>query len=135
MTITLNYSFSAGLENLRPARHTATEAAEAADINELGHHRLKLAVNEAFANATHAGAANITIDYTIDDHTVTARITDDGPGLGAPNPDDTAMPDRYATHGRGIPIIRAIDADATWRLADDVGTTVTFTVNPKDTHA
>lgn len=89
-----------------------------------------IAVNEAAANAArHArredGRSEIRVRCALAGPNVVVTVADDGPGFDATSVDLHALPDRFASGGRGLFLMRqlmdAVDFDASER-----GTTVTL---------
>jgi serine phosphatase RsbU (regulator of sigma subunit)/anti-sigma regulatory factor (Ser/Thr protein kinase) len=89
-----------------------------------------IAVNEAAANAArHArredGRSEIRVRCALAGPNVVVTVADDGPGFDASSLDSYALPDRFASGGRGLFLMRqlmdAVDFDASER-----GTTVTL---------
>ena len=94
-------------------------------------HEAVLAINEAAANACKhgrnaRGRSEIRVRCAVEDSTVKLTVADDGPGI---DPDALALhglPDRFASGGRGLFLMRSL-MDTVDVASSESGTTVTLT--------
>lgn len=90
-----------------------------------------LAVNEAAANAArhgrHAeGRSEMRVRCSLSRPDVVVTVADDGPGMSVDRADDVSLPDRFASGGRGLFLMRQLMDRVHIDTSSD-GTTVTLT--------
>lgn len=104
-----------------PSKLTELPAVQQAIIDDAQRHgfgkdevfAIRLALDEAISNAIHHGnqgdpAKTVTIEYAVDDQTVTIDVTDQGPGFQRDTlPDPTLEENLTTPHGRGVMLIEA----------------------------
>jgi len=89
-----------------------------------------LAVGEAAANANRhghraGGRGEIRVYCALEGPSVTIVIADDGPGFDPERMDAKALPDKFASGGRGLYLMRQLMDEVEFE-STDVGTTVTM---------
>jgi sigma-B regulation protein RsbU (phosphoserine phosphatase) len=89
-----------------------------------------LAVGEAAANASRhgrreQGRSEVRVHCVLEGPSVAIAIADDGPGFDPQALDDAALPDRFASGGRGLFLMRAL-MDEVEVDSSSEGTTVTL---------
>ncbi len=91
---------------------------------------IELAVGEAAGNACRHGhkpdgRSEIRVQCALDGTKVTITIADDGPGFDPGEVDPSGLPDRFASGGRGLYLMRTVMDDVAWESSPE-GTTVTM---------
>jgi serine phosphatase RsbU (regulator of sigma subunit)/anti-sigma regulatory factor (Ser/Thr protein kinase)/PAS domain-containing protein len=90
-----------------------------------------LAVSEAAANACKygrrpMGRSEIRVQCVVQGQDIAVTVADDGPGFDAESGNGHRLPDRFASGGRGLFLMRELMDDVRFECSDN-GTTVTLT--------
>ncbi|BAM03609.1 ATP-binding protein [Phycisphaera mikurensis] len=122
-------TFSSRIGNIPPVQDAVLEELEAAGYPEKCRFAVKLALDEAMANAVRHGNHNdpdqtVTVDWEVAEDRVTIHIEDCGCGFEpAALPDPTAEENLHRPHGRGVMLMKAY---MTQVLFNEAGNRVTL---------
>ena len=123
-------TFTSRLGNIPAVQDAVMEDLKAAEFSKKCRFAVKLALDEALANAVRHGnhsdpEQTVTVDWEIADDQVTVSVEDCGCGF-APDelPDPTAEENLHRPHGRGVMLMRAYMTDVRF---NDSGNVVTLT--------
>jgi len=93
--------------------NTIVDQAQALGYDDASRFAIRLAMDEAMANAIKHGNANdptrkVDIEYTVDDKRITISICDEGCGFNPDSvPDPTLDENIERPHGRGVMLMKA----------------------------
>jgi serine/threonine-protein kinase RsbW len=111
--VTRKVVFPSTLDAALRAQQQVLEEVAARRFDEDACFAIRLALDEAVANAIHHGNRNdaskrVIVEYTIDDDYVDVQVEDEGPGFAPGAVPDPTLPDNIQKpHGRGIMLIKA----------------------------
>ena len=101
------------LDQVVPVQDQILADVEAAGFSQQAAFAIRLALDEALANAVKHGnkldpAKQVTVDYSVDDQRVAIAICDEGPGFKPEElADPTAEENLSRPNGRGVMLMRA----------------------------
>lgn len=121
-------TFSSRLGNIPPVQDAVIEDLVAAGFPPKARFAVKLALDEALANAVRHGNhgdpdQQVTASWEVTDDRVTISVEDSGHGFEPEDvPDPTADENLHRPHGRGVMLMRAYMTDVAFNEAGNVVT-------------